>query len=170
MNRHLILCAALALTACERSASEDQAKAQQAQKEADEKAAKAQKEADEKTAKAQKEADEKAAKAQGEATQVANKEQAKANDDIRQVNQDVLKARNDFQTQTQKLVSEIDHKIDQIKVKAEKTPPKAKSDFDAAMRDVASKRAMLDSDIKVLPPDAQTLDSFKVKVPGESTT
>jgi cell division septum initiation protein DivIVA len=154
MNRHLILCAALALTACERSASEDQAKAQQAQKEADEK-----------TVKAQKEADEKTAKAQGEAVQVANKEQAKANDDIREATQDELKARNDFQVLTQKSVSEIDHKIDQVKVKAAKTTGKAKSDFEAAMRDVDSKHAMLDSDMKALPSQtALTLDSFKVKV------
>jgi len=164
MNRHLILCAALALTACERSATEEQTKAQQAQREADEKAAKAQKEADEKTAKAQREADEKAMKAQGEAAETANKQQAKANDEIREANQDVLKARNDLQERTQKSVAEIDHKIDQIKVKAEKKPTK-KTDFEAAMRDVDTKRAMLDSEIKALPSQtAQTLDSFKAKV------
>ena len=115
MNRSVIACASLLLlAACERSAKDDLTKAQEAQNQASEQAAKAQREADEKSAKAQKEADEKSARANEEARSEAAKEQAKANEDIRSANQDLVKQRNEFQTKTQKRASELDNKIDDL--------------------------------------------------------
>src|SRR5262245_5826493 len=103
MNRKIIACASLLLLgACERSSQDDVTKAQESQRQANEQAAKAQREADEKTARAQKEVDDKIQRANDEARQEAAKSQANANEDIRSVNQDLLKKRNDLQTKVQK--------------------------------------------------------------------
>ena len=73
--------------------------------------------------------------------------------------------RNEFQTKTQKKANELDNKIDDLKVKVQKAPAKAKTDFDVAMQDVNAKRATLDSDMKSInQQSAQAFDAYKAKV------
>ena len=180
MKRQLILCTSLLLLpACQNMAKDQEVKAQEAQREADEKAAKAQKEANEKSVKAQneaneralkaqREADEKSMKANDEARQDMAKGQAKANEQIRAANQDIVKQRTDYHASAQKEVSEIDNKIDDLKVKAQKATPKPKAEFNDAMKVVDTKRAALDTDLRNLdtqPP--QTFDSYRAKVDKE---
>jgi DNA repair exonuclease SbcCD ATPase subunit len=168
MKRQLILCTSLlVLGACDRSVKDQEVKAEQAQRQADDKAAKSQKEANDKTMRAQNEADEKAAQANSEARHDMAKGQAKANEEIRSANQDIVKQRNDYHVTVQKEVSEIDNKIDDLKVKAQKaTAPKA--DFTDAMRTVDTKRAALDSDLRTLDIQVpQTFDSYRAKVDKE---
>jgi len=181
MKRQLILCSSLflLLPACQNSAKDQEVKAEQAQHQADDKAAKAQREANDKSVRAQNEANEKSAKAQQEADEKAMKVndearhdmakgQAKANEEIRSANQDIVKQRNDYHVTAQKEVSEIDNKIDDLKVKAQKSPNKAKPEFSDAMKTVDTKRANLDSDLRSLdtqPP--QAFDSYRAKVDKE---
>lgn len=181
MKRQLILCSSLFLLipACENSVKDQEVKAEQAQRQADDKAAKAQKEyndkavkaqneANEKTAKAQNEADEKIMKANEEARHDMAKGQAKANEEIRSANQDIVKARNDYHASTQKEVNEIDNKIDDLKVKAQKAPAKPKADFTDAMKVVETKRSALDTDLRNIDTQpAQTFDSYRAKVDKE---
>jgi hypothetical protein len=169
MKRGLIVCASLfALAACEQSVKEQGQKAEQAQRQADDKAAKAQKEADEKAVKAQNEADEKAVKANAEARHDMAKNQAKANEEIRQVNQDIVKQRSDYHVSTQKQVNEIDSKIDDLKVKAQKSTANVKTDFSDAMKVVDTKRSALDTDLRSLDSQAEpTFDSYRAKVDKE---
>ena len=169
MKRQLILCTSLLLfPACENTAKEHEHKVEQAQQKADDNAAKAQKEATEKSIKAQNEADEKAVRASEEANREMAKGQAKANEEIRQANQDIVKRRNDYQVRTQKEVSEIDNKIDDLKVKAQKADDKVKTEFNDAMRVVDSKRAALDTDLRNIGTQAtQSFDSYKAKVDKE---
>jgi regulator of protease activity HflC (stomatin/prohibitin superfamily) len=169
MKRQLILCTSLlVLGACDNSARDQQVKAEQAQRQADDKAVKAQKEANDKTAKAQNEADDKAAQANAEARQDMAKGQARANEEIRSANQDIVKQRNDYHVSTQKELNEIDNKIDDLKVKAQKATTKPKGDFTEAMRTVDTKRAALDTDLRNIdtqPPTA--FDSYRAKVDKE---
>ena len=170
MKRQLILCTSLfiLLPACENSVKEQELKAEQAQRQADDKAVKAQKEANDKMMKAQNEADEKAAQASAEARHDMAKGQAKANEEIRQANQDIVKQRNDYHVTTQKEVSEIDNKIDDLKVKAQKATAKAKTDFTDAMKVVDNKRAALDTDLRSIDNQMpQTFDSYRAKVDKE---
>jgi len=180
MKRHLILCTSLLLLpACENNVKDQQIKAQEAQREADDKAAKAQKEANDRAVRAQNEANESANKAQREADekiQKANEEarqdmakgQAKANEQIRSANQDIVKKRNDYHATTQKEVSEIDNKIDDLKVKAQKSAATTKTDFNDAMKVVDTKRAALDTDLRNIDNQAaQTFDSYRAKVDKE---
>jgi len=180
MKRQLILCTSLfLLSACDNSVKDQEVKAEQAQRQADDKIAKAQKEANDKTAKAQNEANEKTAKAQNEADEKmgkANEEarqdmakgQAKANEEIRQANQDIVKQRNDYHVTVQKEVNEIDNKIDDLKVKAQKNTAKPKAEFSDAMNAVSTKRAALDSDLRNLDTQAPTtFDSYRSKVDKE---
>jgi membrane-bound lytic murein transglycosylase len=169
MKRQLILCTSLLLLpACENSVKDQELKAAQAQREADEKTAKAQREANEKVIKAQNEANEKTAQATAEANRDIAKEQAKANEEIREANQDIVKKRNDYQVRTQKEINEIDNKIDDLKVKAQKSDNKAKAEFSDAMRQVDTKRAALDSDLRNIDKQAgPTFDSYKAKVDKE---
>jgi hypothetical protein len=157
------------MAACDKSAQEEAQKADQAQREANDKAGAARREADDTVARAQKEADEKAAQANSQAAREIAKEQAKANDGIREANHELVKARNDFQVTVQKKANDLDAKIDDVKVKATKEPSsKAKSDFDAAMRDVEARRAALDSDLRAIGSQSvQTFDSYKAKVDKE---
>jgi hypothetical protein len=177
MKRHLILCASfLLIPACENSVKDKEIQAEQAQRQADEKAAQAQKEANDKMVKAQNEANEKTAKAHNEADEKmvqANEEarhdiakgQAKANEEIRAASQDIVKARNDFHASTQKEIHEIDNKIDDLKVKAQKATDKPKPEFTEAMRVVDTKRAALDSDLRNIDTQApHTFDSYRAKV------
>jgi hypothetical protein len=169
MNRKLIVCASLLLAVgCEHSAKENQSTAEQAQREADQNAARIEQQAAEKRAQAQREADEKAAKATAEARKDIAEGQTKANEDIREANQDIIKARADFHVRTQKSVNDLDHKIDSMKTDAQKAPPKAQADFVSAMRDVDTKRAALDTDLRSM--DSQPIgqfDSVKAKVNKE---
>jgi len=170
MKRQLILCTSLLLVlgACENSVKEQELKAEQAQHQADDKSAKAQKEANERTMKAQNEADEKAAQANAEARHDMAKGQANANEEIRQANQDIVKQRSDFHASMQKEVNEIDNKIDDLKVKAQKDTAKPKTDFNDAMRVVDTKRAALDSDLRTLEIQVpQTFDSYRAKLGKE---
>jgi len=172
MKRTMIVAACaslLALAACERSVKDQEIKAEQAQREADDKAVKAQKEANDKSMKAQNEADERAAQATAEARHDMAKGQAKANEEIRSANQDMVKQRTDYQVKAQKEVNEIDNKIDDLKVKAQKAEPKRKTDFNEAMKVVDSKRSALDTDLKTLDTQvpAQTFDSYRAKVDKE---
>jgi len=169
MKRQLILCTSLLLLpACEKSVKDQELKAAQAQREADEKAVKAQREANDKAIKAQNEANEKTAEANAEANRDMAKGQAKANEEIRQANQDIVKQRNDYQVKTQKEITDIDNKIDDLKVKAQKSENKAKAEFSDAMRTVDSKRAALDSDLRSIDRQAgPSFDSYKAKVDKE---
>jgi hypothetical protein len=166
MKRQLILCSSLfLLAACEQSAKEQELKAEQAQHQADDKSMKAQKEANDKAMKAQNEADEKAAQANAEARHDMAKGQAKANEEIRSANQDIVKQRTDYHVSTQKEVNEIDNKIDDLKVKAQKSPANAKADFSDAMKVVDTKRAALDTDLRGIDTQApQMFDSYRAKV------
>lgn len=158
----------LTLAACEQSTKETEVKAEQAQREANDKAAKAQKEATEKAMKAQNEADEKMAQANAEARHDMAKGQAKANEEIRAANQDIVKQRSDYQVTAQKQVNEIDNKIDDLKVKAQKSDNKAKVEFTDAMKVVDTKRAALDTELRTLdqqPPT--TFDTYRAKVDKE---
>jgi hypothetical protein len=169
MNRKLIICASLLLcAACDRSAKNEQSKAEQSQREADQIAARAEREAAEKTAKADKEANEKSAQANAEAQRDIAQGQAKANEKIREVNQDQVKAKNDFSAHVQKSASELDNKIDKMKVDAQTTNAKAKADFVAAMKDVDAKRAALDTDLRSINNQPiQQFDAYKAKVDKE---
>jgi len=169
MKRQLILCTSLlVLGACENSVKEQEMKAEQAQHQADDKAAKAQKEANDRAMKAQNEADEKAGQASAEARHDMAKGQAKANEEIRQANQDIVKQRSDFHATVQKEVNEIDNKIDDLKVKAQKSTAKPKTDFSDAMKVVDTKRAALDSDLRNVDTQVpQTFDSYRAKVDKE---
>jgi colicin import membrane protein len=153
---------------CERQVKEDQTKAEQAQQEANENTARAEREAAEKRAQAQREADEKAAKANAEARKESAEGQTKANETIREMQQDLVKARYDFQSYTQQTVNDLDHKIDKMRTDAQKASAKAQVAFEAAMKDVAAKRAALDTDLRSIgTQSAQSLDSFKAKVDKE---
>jgi chromosome segregation ATPase len=166
MKRQLILCTSLflLLPACENSAKDHEVKAAQAQREADETAIKAQREANEKTLKAHNEANEKTAEANAEARQDMAKGQAKANEEIRAANQDIVKQRNDYHVSTQKEINDIDNKIDDLKVKAQKST-KPKVEVVEALKVVDTKRAALDTDLRNLDTQVpQTFDSYRSKV------
>jgi hypothetical protein len=158
----------LMAAACEKSVQEQQDKAEQAQREANEKTAKAQREAEQKIEKAQKEADKTIAKANQQADEESANQQAKANETVRNVHEDLLKDRNDFQVQAHKTVDDVDSKIDSLRTKAQKANTKARADFDAAMKDVEAKRAALAADLQRLEnQSAQTFDAFKARVTKE---
>src|SRR4051812_26541837 len=147
MKRALIVGSWLLLASgCEKSAQEQQNKAEQAQREANEKSAKAQNEAEQKAGQAQKE----------------------ANDTVRNVHEDLLKDRNDFQVQAHKTVDDVDGRIDSLKVKSQKASAKARNDFEAAMSDVEQKRAAVGADLSRLESQtAQSFDGFKARVNKE---
>jgi len=169
MKRQLILCTSLflLLPACENSAKDHEVKAAQSQREADEKALKAQREANDKTVKAQNEATEKTAEANAEARQDMAKGQAKANEEIRQANQDIVKQRNDYHASTQKEVNEIDNKIDDLKVKAQKST-KPKVEVIEALKVIDTRRAALDTNLRNIDTQApQTFDTYRSKVDKE---
>jgi hypothetical protein len=168
MKKHwLVGVSLLALAACEKTATRDGQSTDQTQREAIEKATRAQGEANDKAWKAQGEANDKATQAQNEANRDMAKGQAKANEDIREANQDVLQSRNDYETKTKKSVNDIDSKIDQLKVKAQTAKTKAKDDFATAMREVESKRALIDSDFRALHDQPQSFDSLRAKIDRE---
>jgi hypothetical protein len=170
MRKHWIVGASLlTLAACEKPATREGQNTDQTQREAVEKANRAQAESRDKAMTAQGEANEKAAQAQGEANRDMAKEQAKSNENIREANQDVVKARNDYEVRTQKSVNEIDNKIDQLKVKAQTAKPKSKDDFVVAMRDVESRRAALDTDFRALRDQPDRFDSIRAKLDREIT-
>lgn len=170
MKIHWLLCGSvLALTACENRTTREgtsTTNTEQARREGNDQT-RAQSEAEKKAAKAQAEANEKAMQAQGEANREMAKGQAKANENIREANQDLLKARSDFEVHTQKSVNDISNKIDQLKTKAQTAKPAAQQQFNIAMRDVDAKRATLDSDFRALKEQPQSFDSLRAKVDQE---
>jgi hypothetical protein len=175
MKMHWLVCGSvLALAACENRPTREgvnttntTTNTDQTQREAHDKASRAQGEAQEKAAKAQGEANEKAMEAQGEANREMAKGQAKANENIREANQDLLKAKSDYEVHTQKSVNDISNKIDQLKAKAQTAKPQAKEEFNLAMRDVETKRATLDTDFRALREQPQSFDSLRAKVDRE---
>lgn len=161
MKTHWLICGSLlALAAC------DNANKSTTPSEGT-KTVETQREANDKAVRAQNEANEKAAKAENEANRDMAKEQAKANETIRGANQDLLKDRNDYEVKTQKSVVDINNKIDQLKVKAQTAKPKAKDDFDMAMRDVDAKKATLDTDMRAMREQPQSFDTLRAKVDRE---
>jgi len=179
MKMHWLLCGSvLALTACENRTTRDTTRqgtnttnTEQTQREVNNQASREQNreqtEAQQKADKAQAEANEKAMQAQGEANHEMAKGQAKANENIREANQDLLKAKSDFEVHTQKSVNEISNKIDQLKAKAQTAKPAAQQQFNVAMRDVDAKRATLDTDFRALKEQPQSFDSLRAKVDRE---
>lgn len=176
MKMHWLLCGSvLALTACENRTPREgtnTTNTEQTQREVNNRdynnqASREQAEAQRKADKAQAEANEKAMKAQGEANGEMAKSQAKANENIREANQDLLKAKSDFEVHTQKSVNDISNKIDQLKAKAQTAKPAAQEQFNMAMRDVDAKRATLDSDFRALKEQPQSFDSLRAKVDRE---
>jgi hypothetical protein len=119
-------------------------------------------------AKADQEANEKAARANTEARHDIAQGQAKANEKIREVNQDQAKAKSDFSAHVQKSASELDNKIDQMKVDVQTANAKARADFVAAMKDVDAKRAALDTAVRSIDDQPiQQFDAYKAKVNKE---
>ena len=169
MRRQMIVGSFLFLAAaCDKSAQEEQAKAEQAQREANEQSGKAARAAEQKAAQAQGEADDKSARANEQAEREIAKAQAKANETIRNVHQDLLKDRNEFQVEVHKSVDQLDSRIDQLRVKAQKATAKARGDFEAAMKDVDDKRAAVASDLARLQGQtAESFDTFKTRVNKE---
>jgi chromosome segregation ATPase len=171
MKMHWLLCGSvLALTACENRTTRqgtNTTSTEQTQREVNNQASRDQTEAQQKAAKAQTEANEKAMEAQGEANHEMAKSQAKANENIREANQDLLKARNDYEVHTQKSVNEISNKIDQLKAKAQTAKPQAQEQFNTAMRDVDAKRTTLDTDFRALREQPQSFDTLRAKVDRE---
>src|SRR5215471_811653 len=174
MKMHWLLCGSvLALTACENRTPREgtnTTNTEQSQRAVNDQASREnreQTEAQRKADKAQAEANQKAMEAQGEANHEMAKSQAKANENIREANQDLLKARSDFEVHTQKSVNEISNKIDQLKTKAQTAKPAAQQQFNVAMRDVDAKRATLDTDFRALKEQPQSFDSLRAKVDRE---
>jgi len=170
MRRHLIIGSWLlvAAAACDKSAQDEQAKADQAQRAANEQSSNAARIAEQKGAQAQAEADDKSARANEQAAREGAKAQANANETIRNVHQDLLKDRNDFQVDVNKTVDGLDSRIDQLKVKSQKATPKVRADFDAAMKDVDAKRTVVGSDLGRLESQtAESFDGFKVRMNKE---
>lgn len=83
---------------------------------------------------------------------------------MRQANDDTLKVRNDYQVETNKAVSQLDNKVDGLKVKALTSQPKAKARFDSMMPKVVAQRSTVGADLASLPSQtAQSFTTYKTK-------
>lgn len=130
MRASMFVSAGLALTlavaACDKSASDEQQKANAAQAEADKKIAEAKKEAAEKSNNAQAEADKKIATAEG----------------------DFGKRREDYRHKIQADLVDLDKKIDQLEAKSKTATGKAKIDLDLNLAQIRARRASFAADLK----------------------
>lgn len=153
MNRALIIAStAIALTltvvtGCDK-ASDDQAKANSAQTEADNKIAAAKKEAADKSNNAQAEADKKIAAAEG----------------------DFGKRREDYRHKIQTDLIDLDKKIDGLDAKSKTATGKTKTDLDANLAAIHSRRTAFGTEMKAV--DTSTAlqwDDMKARVDKEWT-
>ena len=160
---------ALALSAgCNRSATEEQNRALQAQKEADDKIAAAQREADKKAAEAQQKALDEAAASHEEINRMQARAQTQANETIRSANEQILKKRDETRTWAQQKVDTIDADVDTAKTKAQTASVSAKEAFNKALVDVEAKRRVVESDIASIDQQAATeLDQTKARLQKE---
>lgn len=66
--------------------------------------------------------------------------------------------------ETNKAVSQLDNKVDGLKVKAQASQPKAKARFDSMMPKVVAQRSTVGADLASLPNQtAQSFTSYKTK-------
>ena len=99
---------------------------------------------------AQRRADEEAADARRKAEQEAQKAQSKANEEARKADEALVKARNDFRAQAQKDLNDLSAEIDDLKAKAAKTTGKAKADIDVAVQRLDDQRNALRREVDAL--------------------
>jgi hypothetical protein len=116
----------------------------------------AQLEASKKTAEATGEAQKDMQETTDKAREEAAKAQASANDKIREANRETAEQRADLREWGQKKIDEVDHLIDETKVKAQTAAPKVRSDFNSAIHDVELRRDALRSELASLETRAGT--------------
>ena len=135
---------ALAMTlGCDRSPTEAQNDAREAQRRADEQAAEARRRAEEAAASAQAKADEEAKKAE----------------------QALVKARNEFRAQAERDLNDLSAEIDELKVKAVKAKGKTKAELEVALAKLDDQRNALRRDIDVLAATtAKELEDAKIRL------
>jgi hypothetical protein len=160
---------ALALTSgCKRSATEEQNRALQAQKEADDKIAMAQREADKKAAEAQQRALDETAASRDETNRMQARAQSGANETIRQANEEIAKKRDELRTWARQKTDSIDADVDTAKTHAQTASANVKGAFDKALVDVEAKRNALESHIASIDQQSATeLDQMKARLQKE---
>jgi cell division septum initiation protein DivIVA len=152
------------LASCNQSAQDQKTKADQAQQVANEKITQANTEAQQKANTAQQEANATIAQANANVQGEAAKAQQVANQGIREANNDTLKLRNDYQVETSKSMSQIDNKLDGLKVKSLNAQPKAKAKFESMLPQVVAQRSTVSDDLANLPAQtSQSLKGYKTK-------
>ena len=158
------------LASCNQSTLDQKTKAEQAQLEANEKIAQATLEAQQKASAAHLEANAKIAQANATVQGETSKAQQIANQDIRQANDATLKLRNDYQVEASKSVTQIDNKIDGLKVKSLSSRPKTQERFESMMPKVVAQRSTVNDDLANLPTQtAQSFATFKTKTDKDLT-
>ena len=146
----LLVTATLACSAmaCDNNAAREQQKATEAQREANEKAAEAKNTASTKITNAQVEADKKIAEA----------------------NANFQKIREDYRHKAQRDFDEVNADITKLEAKAKAATGKAKTDLDAALPDIRSRRDAFKNDLGTLETaNASTWDGMKTRVDNQWT-
>jgi hypothetical protein len=134
----------------DKSASEARNDAVGAQREADRTALEARRQADKVTNDSVREADKKVGEATDDAREKIAKAQANANDKIREANREVGDQKAELRKWGQEKLDELNHLIDDAKVKAQTAAPKVRSNFSTAIRDVELRRDALQSELASL--------------------
>ena len=152
MTRSILVCLAIAVAplavACDKSGSEAQTQANEAQEKANREIAKAGNEANAKAVEAQSEADKKVAAAQA----------------------DFAKAREDYRHKVQTDLDALNKTIDELDAKAMKATGKAKADLEARLPVLKAQRDAFVTDFRALQNStAVTWDSMKARLDKELT-
>lgn len=153
--------------ACDKPANE-QARADQAQAEANEKIVQANREAVVETRSAQLEADEKIAEANREANREARGAQLEADKEIAAAQRDFSKRREDYRHDLETKLIDVDKKIEVLEAKSAAATGKAKAELDQKLASVRARRASLRDDAQRLDAaTATTWDDAKARVDKE---
>jgi prophage DNA circulation protein len=149
------------------SASEARNEALGAQREADNTALEARREADKRAKESMSEATKKVEEANSEAREKIAKSQANANDTIRQAKRELGDQAAELRKFGQEKLDEVNHLIDDTKVKAQTAAPQVRSKVDGAIRDVELRRDALQSELASLEARADTTyDKAKDEING----
>ena len=152
---------------CNKSPAETQNEAIEAQRQADKTAAEAREEADKKNSETMAEANKDVNKANDDAREKAAKARANANDKTREANQELAAKQGDLNQWGEKKLDEINSLIDDAKVKAQTAAPKARAQFNNAIRDVEVRRDAIKTDLASLGARADlTYDKAKDTING----
>jgi hypothetical protein len=132
-----VIALSLVALGCENKADRDQARAEQAQREANEKAASAQREANEKIDQAQREANDQMQKAQTKAAEDKNAAIASFNKD-----------RGDYREKVQKNIDDVDKTLSDVRTKEAGKSARDKADLEASAKLCQTRRDALTNDMR----------------------